>query len=173
MLTRTNLESSIDNLIKVWYTLCMKTIELSQKYLAILDDEDWMRFSTWKWFAHVSYGKPYATRQAWDRKKPATVFLHHAILGYPLYGKQVDHINGNSLDNRRSNLRIVSACQNQWNRGLNKNNTSGYKGVCFDKRKGRWMARIRKDWKYYFLGYFGTAAEAGAAYVTAQKIYHG
>lgn len=75
-----------------------------------------------------------------------TVRLHRYILSVPK-DKQVDHINRNKLDNRKSNLRIVTNQQNQFNRGLNKNNTSGIKGVHFNKSCKKWCCQITHNGK--------------------------
>jgi hypothetical protein len=85
----------------------------------------------------------------------------------------IDHINGNTLDNRKANLRICTRAENNCNIKRRKNNTSGYKGVSFDKRKKKWSAYISKNYKHYFLGYFVTPEEAYIAYCKASKKYHG
>ncbi len=84
-------------------------------------------------------------------------------------GMEVDHINGVRLDNRRSNLRIVTVSQNQLNRHrLNRNNTSGYHGVC--PAQGKWRAEIRLNRKKVYLGYFGTPEAAYAARLAAEAL---
>lgn len=78
---------------------------------------------------------------------------------------QVDHINGDGLDNRKSNLRICNASQNVANKGKIKSNTSGYKGVFYVKgRRKNWVSQIGKDMKLIRIGYFGTKEEAAKAY---------
>ena len=76
----------------------------------------------------------------------------------------VDHINGNTLDNRKGNLRMATQSQNHMNSILKSDNTSGYRGVQFDKNKGKWYAVIQKDYKRYFCGYYNTREEAAEAY---------
>jgi AP2 domain/HNH endonuclease len=85
----------------------------------------------------------------------------------------IDHINGNKVDCRRCNLRSASRCQNSWNSIKGKSNTSGYKGVSFDKRKNKWSAYITTNRKRKFLGYFNTPELAYQAYCDAAKKYHG
>lgn len=85
----------------------------------------------------------------------------------------IDHIDGNSLNNRIENLRAATQSQNLCNRGKPKSNTSGYKGVYFDKTKNKWRAEIQKHGEVHRLGYFNAAEEAGAAYNTAAKELHG
>ena len=77
---------------------------------------------------------------------------------------EVDHINQNKLDNRKSNLRLCSHSQNGINKYKQSNNSSGFKGVCFNKRRQKFMAFINKDKKRTYIGYFETAEEAGKAY---------
>lgn len=86
---------------------------------------------------------------------------------------RVDHINGDPCDNRISNLRPATAEQNSYNRPTQKNNRSGYKGVMFDGRRSKYVARIRFDKRRIFLGTFLTAKEAAAAYEIAARQYHG
>ena len=85
----------------------------------------------------------------------------------------VDHINGNPLDNRKSNLRICTNAENQRNRGVNKNNTSGYKGVCWAKQNKKWKARIKHNGKLIHLGYYKDKEEAARAYDKKAKELHG
>ena len=86
---------------------------------------------------------------------------------------QVDHINGIRNDNRLSNLRIATHAENCHNASRRKDNTSGYKGVGFSNKRQKWRARIRKDNKEIWLGYFATAEEAHAAYLKAAAALHG
>jgi len=98
--------------------------------------------------------------------------LHRLIVGAPV-GEVVDHINGDTLDNRRSNLRVCSRAENLWNAGKRRHNTSGFKGVCFDKRDGRWYARIRAVGRVHDLGRYKTAEEAAMAYDAKAAELHG
>jgi hypothetical protein len=86
---------------------------------------------------------------------------------------QVDHINGNGLDNRKENLRICSHSENQWNRTKYKNNKSGYKGVFFHSKTGHWEAGIRINGKREYLGVFNTPQEASLAYSRKAIELHG
>ncbi len=85
----------------------------------------------------------------------------------------VDHIDGDGLNCRRSNLRDATPRQNVWNSRLAKTNTSGYKGVSFDRRRGRWHAYIIAAHKQNDLGHFDSAEEAAAAVVKARAKLHG
>lgn len=83
----------------------------------------------------------------------------------PPIGMQVDHIDGNGLNNQRSNLRIATHLQNQRNRQhMNKNNSSGYRGVTWCKGAGRWMAQLSLNYKHVHLGLFDSPIDAAIAY---------
>lgn len=85
----------------------------------------------------------------------------------------IDHINGDGLDNRWSNLRLATHAQNRANSRRQKNNTSGFKGVVWDKARGKWIAAIRADGKGIYLGRFNTPEAAHAAYVAAAERHFG
>lgn len=95
--------------------------------------------------------------------------LLHALLTPKLEGKEVDHANLNRLDNRRSNLRLVTHGENMYNLPLAKNNVSGVRGVDFDKKKKKWRAQIQKDGKNRFIGYFNSIDEAKKARSVVEK----
>jgi hypothetical protein len=85
----------------------------------------------------------------------------------------VDHINGNTLDNRRSNLRVCTHAENMRNRRKNSNSSSGYKGVFWDNHYKKWSSYIRVNNKRIYLGRFDDSKVAYEAYVAASKKYHG
>jgi hypothetical protein len=97
----------------------------------------------------------------------------HRLLMNASKGVQVDHINGNPLDNRRNNLRLCTNYQNAWNVGKTKRNKSGFKGVSWQSRDKRWRAQICVNKKYISLGFYGTPEEAHKAYVQGSLKYHG
>jgi len=87
--------------------------------------------------------------------------------------KRVDHWNGNKLDNRRTNLREATRGQNMWNRKLDHDNKTGFKGISFRKDKAQWQARIVVERKIHFLGYFEAPRDAAKAYDVAARQYFG
>jgi hypothetical protein len=143
----------------------MREIPLTKGYVAIVDDEDYERvMAAGKW--HYSSG--YAVR---DHSR---MRMHRFIMGLVFGdGKNVDHINGNGLDNRRCNLRICTMSQNQGNRGVNKNNATRYKGVSFDHINNKYMARITIHGRTVHLGRFVYAIDAACAYDRAAREYFG
>lgn len=86
---------------------------------------------------------------------------------------EVDHVNGSKLDNRRHNLRSASPTENRRNRPRRADNTSGYKGVNYNKRDQKFQARISVNGKSKSLGYYKTAIEAHTAYVAYGSVEHG
>lgn len=96
------------------------------------------------------------------------IVLAHRLAWFVTYGKfpscDIDHINGDKRDNRIANLRLATRSENMANTTLPRSNTSGFKGVWYFKRTGRWMAGFRKDGKSIHLGYFDTAEEAAEAH---------
>lgn len=99
------------------------------------------------------------------------VSLHRLIMGFP-QGADVDHINGDPLDNRRANLRICSHKENSRNTKLSKNNSSGVNGVRWNSDKRKWVARIKHNYKTIFLGYFDDLESAASCrYAAATTLF--
>jgi len=99
--------------------------------------------------------------------------LAQAFIPNPEGKPEVDHIDGNPLNNCLSNLRWATHSENQWNRGKQRNNTSDHKGVSFNKRDGKWEAYIYLNGKKKHLGSFGSPEEANATRVKAARELHG
>ena len=91
----------------------------------------------------------------------------------PEKGYVIDHIDGNSLNNQKNNLRICTQSQNCSNQKIGKSNTSGYKGVSYNKGQGKYNSRIRFNKKLIHLGYFVNLKDAARAYNEAAVKYHG
>jgi len=152
----------------------MKKIPLTQGKYALVDDEEYKLLSKFKWH-YGQYGNTgYAKRIIWDKenKKSKIVRMHHFIL--PLQkGLMVDHINGNGIDNRKQNLRLVTKAQNMMNKKAPKNNTSGFKGVAWHKQNNRWRAYLTVHGKQISLGLYDTKKEAAKAWNLAARAYFG
>lgn len=101
----------------------------------------------------------------------------HRLAWLYIYGvwpkQQIDHVNNVRTDNRISNLREATQSQNKANTGAYVNNTSGHKGVSWDKSKNKWYAKIRMDGKQKYLGLFTDINAAVEAYKKAAELYHG
>lgn len=143
----------------------MREIELSQGLVALVDDEDYLWLSQWKWTASRSTNTWYVLRKT-PRPERKVIYIHRQIMEAP-DGLEVDHRNENGLDNQRSNLRLATHSQNKQNRGPQKNNTSGHKGVTWDKQNQRWRAQIKIGSKVRYLGLFDSPEDAGEAYRSA------
>jgi hypothetical protein len=149
-------------------------VPMTRGFEAVIDAADAYLAREFNWYSLQSRVCTYAAsyipgRDADGRRKMQ--LLHRLIL--PLEaGMEVDHIDGDTLNCRRVNLRPADRQQNICNRRIFKNNTSGFKGV----RKvgdGRWRAAIQANGVPKWLGSFGTPEEAYEAYCNAAKVYHG
>ncbi len=151
----------------------MKVIELTRGRVAVVDDEDFEKLAQYRW--QCSKGG-YATRSGKmvDGKRPC-LYMHVVVFGQPVpKGFQVDHRNGDLLDNRRDNLRLATYRQNQQNAKIRIDNLIGVKGVRFRKDTGKYVARIHTDnGKRIQVGAFNTPEEAKRAYDEAAIRFHG
>lgn len=151
----------------------MKEIQLTQGYAALVDDEDYEWLNRYKWQSLTGRATVYAVRRKpapYPRNRPSQ--MHREILKAP-DGVNVDHINGNGLDNRRCNLRLCTDQQNNWNARTRKDNSSGYKGVSWHKHQKKWQAQIGLNGKRISLGYFKDKLEAKQAYDAKAKEWFG
>lgn len=146
----------------------MKTINLTQNKVTLINDIDYDFFCQWNWY-YLNSG--YAVRKSGGRFNQKLIYMHREIMNAP-EGKEVDHINGNRLDNRRENLRIVSRQENRLNHPK-RNNKSGYTGVVFIEEKNKYRATITYKNKTRNLGYFSSAQDAGIAYKKEAEILFG
>jgi hypothetical protein len=152
----------------------MKKIYLTGKYgkgkYTLVDDENYEWLNQWKWY-RTELGYVSRTNNVRRSTLPKKIQMHTLILNPPA-GLEPDHINRNKLDNRRANLRVVTRSQNMWNRGLDQNNNSGYRGVVWNKRANRWIATIGVHGERIYLGAFKIKEEAALAFKQAVVEYH-
>lgn len=145
-------------------------IPLTKGYVTIVDDEDAEAVLQFKWKANSFGGEyVYASRTATVDGKESNVYLHCWLMDKPP-GMLVDHINRNTLDNRRCNLRVATKGQNTANA---RGRTGRYKGIDFQPSRNRWRARIMVDGTQKWLGRFKTEEEAARAYDAALLEAHG
>jgi len=150
----------------------MKTIPLSQGKVTIVDDGDFEELSKYKWCASYEHDNWYATRHVRRSNGSRVNYrMHRQIMGVSDPKVFIDHINGDGLNNQRSNLRVATCSQNGRNRGKTKDNASGWKGVSRDRN--RWKARLRHEGKLIHGGHFDTPIAAAQAYNTLALRYHG
>ncbi len=149
-----------------------RTIPLTKGYVAVVDADDFEWLSAFKWSALVQRkGKNvYAVRSEQVDGKRKHVRMHCALKpGHPI----VDHIDGDSLNNRRTNLRGATNQQNVFNQPRPVTNTSGAKGVAWSKSKDRWRAYVTLNQKQHHVGYFTEFSDAEAAVKAARRRLHG
>jgi len=133
----------------------------NNKGVVIVDDEDHEKIKGYSWHIHKAGTKDYARAWIHGRRE----YMHRVIMS----GDLIDHINGNGLDNRKSNLRLADKSLNAINSKVRSDNSTGYKGVTFNKKASKYMAEISRNGKKKYLGLFNTAKEAHEAYLTASK----
>jgi hypothetical protein len=143
----------------------MKTIELTQGKYAMVSDADYDYLNQWKWFAVYCDGW-YAAR----KEGTHTIYMHRQIMSAPRR-MQVDHKNGDGLDNRRVNLRVCVIAENQRNSRRRRDNRTGYKGV--SPYRGKYRAQIQVNGKNIYLGCFPTPERAAIAYDLAAETHYG
>jgi len=147
-------------------------VPLTRGYEAIIDAADVPLILGFNWYAHVDRCTIYAQRTMRRDGKILRIQMHRVILDVP-DGLHGDHIDGNGINNRRSNLRIATLSQNQHNIRIARNNTSGFKGVSWSKKSGKWQAKIKLNGKNQHLGLFDEIEAAHHAYVCAATTLHG
>lgn len=133
----------------------MKEVKLDRGNVAFVDDEDYEILKQHVWWTDPQRNTCYAGANIDGRNQR----MHRVIMGYP--ATQVDHRDGNGLNNQRSNLRLATHSQNQHNAGLRKDNSSGYKGVYrVTGASNLWGVQVKR----IYLGTFPSAEQAARAY---------
>lgn len=147
----------------------MKTIPLTQNKSSVVSDVDFERLLRFTWhFNKLGY----AVGERFENGKRIRVRMHREVMNAP-DGVDVDHINGDKLDNRRENLRLCNKSQNMSNRGKQLNNTTGFKGVFTSQRSPKFRAQIRVNRQSIHLGLFADPKDAAIAYNVAAVKYFG
>ena len=151
----------------------MKEIKLhgvgGKDKLALVDDEDFDALNKYKWH----FGSRYVRRCIYigggrKNQKNKILLMHRVIMNTP-DELVTDHINGNTLDNRKENLRICTNAENIRKGKMPKSNTSGFMGVSWSTEKRKWVARIQFNYKQIIIGYFKDKEDAAKAYDTKAK----
>lgn len=155
----------------MWLFLFMKYIPLSKGKRTMVDDEDYDYLSQFKWcYVVKKKGYPgYAMSKMGTRHN----YSMHRVIMHVKEGLEIDHICGDTLDNRKSNLRIVTHRQNCLNQSTRKDNTSGHKGVWFARRDGKWAASIIVKDKSIWLGQYDLIGDALSVRKLAEAQYFG
>ena len=135
----------------------MKPIFLTKGLVAVVDDSDYDELSKYLWHAQYSSGSDcyYAARKEWCKKskKQKIIYMHRQIMN-PSDNMTVDHIEHNTLDNRKKSLRVVTLSENCHNKRVRRDSKSGVTGVCFNKTTKRWHSYIKIKGKLINLGTF-------------------
>ncbi len=155
----------------------MKEIKLTQGQVTLVDDGDFEDLNRWKWYAskdlaRAEGGQFDARRMIRIDGKRRSLYMHRYLMN-PTKDQQVDHIDGNPLNNQKSNLRLCAAYQNQHNVGKRRDNLSGHKGVHWHHKNNKWVAQITVHGKQTHLGYFEGILDAAKAYEDAVKEHFG
>lgn len=154
----------------------MKRIKLTQGKECLVDDNLYNWLSQWNWYYKVRWSNPskgdaVRTLNGTNGRK-TTLYMHQILCPAPP-GYETDHKDTNTLNNQLSNLRIASKEQQGWNRQLQKNNTSGVKGVYWHKRDKLYRVQIRVQGKKKYIGGYKSLKVAIKARDKAVKQYHG
>lgn len=148
----------------------MKQIDLTQGYTAIVDDEDYERVSQYNWYYQRGAIRTYAAQQGRGNR----ITLPRFLMGIDNPRIKCAYVNGDVFDNRKSNLKIMTAAEIAAKTGKCKAATSSqYKGVFWDKRRGKWCAAIEYHRKKFHLGYFDSEVRAALVYDAAAQELHG
>jgi hypothetical protein len=158
---------------EVFYSKSTPCIMKVGDYDVLIDAEDAYKIQKMgPWRVSNCRGKLYVRNYKIVAGRQVQTMMHR-IISNALEGAEVDHINGNTLDNRKENLRLCTHSENIKNQKLRSNNKSGYKGVYFCKNNQKWRSSIRVNGKKFYLGSFNNPEEAYASYCDASKKYHG
>lgn len=145
-------------------------------HIVLIDEADWDALKTWIWHVipQTRHRSKFRVRGYPLGSRNKRTYLHRAIVGISDPKVEVDHINGDPLDNRKCNLRVLDRHRNQQNRKTrNRNNRSGFTGVSFSKSHRKWVAVLTVDYCPIFLGHFDSPVDAARAYDRTAREWHG
>ncbi len=157
-------------------TLDIMAIPLTQGLFTLIDGKNYEWLNKWKWCVRKDHNVLYVTRAIYNSVTKTTEFIsmHRQILGlHKGDGKTTDHKNHCGLDNREANIRICTNQQNRHNGRRHFDNTSGYKGVSWDKQNKKWRVHITKNRKIFYLGCYNDKQEAARIYDAKARELHG
>lgn len=166
---------------------CSKTLHIKNTYIEkesfyiieiegtingkiIVDKEDYSKMIKYKWYI---VDKKYPTCKAYDYKNKKVILMSKMVTGYYDGELLIDHINGNTLDNRRENLRLLTHKDNMKNRRLHSNSSSGVSGVHYIKKKMLWEARISNNNYSFCLGFYKNKEDAIKSRLEAESFFFG
>lgn len=141
----------------------MRKIKLTHGFFALVDDEDYEFLNQWKWYVTLKRNTYYAERSL-HKGKTRHLKMHRLILGLDDPKIQVDHKDGNGLNNQRFNLRKATSGQNNFNQRSHKGSTSKYLGVSWCNTRSKWTARIQTNRVLKCIGRFDNEKDAARAY---------
>lgn len=150
-------------------------IFLTKGYYTKVDPEDYDWLDSFKWYTNDGGNNPYAYRgiAVPKTRKIQQIPMHKQVLDIIQSDLTVDHKNGDTLDNRKNNLRLATRQQQAINRGMRSDNKSGYKGVYWLNYANKWRAQIKHNGKRISLGVYENVEDAAEAYEKAAIEYHG
>ena len=141
----------------------MKKIPLTQSYEAIVDDQDYEELSKHKWHVSSSPPRPVRDTRKGINREGKVISMSRQVMNAPDH-LQVDHINGNTFDNRRGNLRLCTNAENSRNQKPQYRCSSAYKGVSWDKKGRKWHSYIKFEQHRYTIGYYEDERQAALFY---------
>ncbi|AZF89947.1 hypothetical protein [Methanosarcina virus MetMV] len=156
----------------------MKTINIYRKKEVVgqtqVSDEDYVDLNQYRWGVQRGKNTDYAKRGKSVEGRILHIFMHRVVLERKLgrlllSGEFTDHIDHNGLNNQRDNIRVASKSQNEMNKHLSIDSSSGCKGVCWYKERKKWRSCIRFEGKQIHLGYFDNKELASQTYQTKAK----
>lgn len=152
----------------------VREIPLTQGKVALVDEEDYELVAGFSWSASKRARTMYANAyvRGTGRAGRAMVYMHRIIMSPPA-GVEVDHIDGDGLNNTRANLRLCTRAQNHQNHHGTRSRITTYRGITFDGNTGTWVAQIQMDGRGYRLGTFDNAYDAACEYDIAASCMFG